>query len=72
MKPITVNTVFYGDNLIILREHITTESIDLLYFDAPINSNQKSYLRKMQPLVVLPVSNRIGYQFRKPLKSAIS
>jgi hypothetical protein len=28
MKPITENTIFYGDYLIILREHISTESID--------------------------------------------
>ena len=28
-KPIIENTVFYGDNLIILREYIPGESIDL-------------------------------------------
>ena len=27
-KPITDNTLFYGDNLPILREHIPTESVD--------------------------------------------
>ena len=27
MKPITENTLFYGDNLIILREHIPNESV---------------------------------------------
>ena len=32
-KPITENTLFYGDNLIILREHIASESIDLIYLD---------------------------------------
>jgi hypothetical protein len=26
MKPITKNTLFYGDNLIILREHIPSEA----------------------------------------------
>jgi len=26
-KPITKNTLFYGDNLDILREHIATESV---------------------------------------------
>ena len=30
MKPITKNTLFYGDNLIILGEHIPTESVDLI------------------------------------------
>jgi hypothetical protein len=33
MKPITQNTLFYGDKLIILREHIPDESVDLIYLD---------------------------------------
>ncbi len=60
MKPITKNTLFYGDNLIILREHIPSESVDLIYLDPPFNSNQESSHRKMQPLVVLRVMNQIG------------
>jgi site-specific DNA-methyltransferase (adenine-specific) len=39
-KPITQNTLFYGDNLPILREHISDESIDLIYLDPPFNSNR--------------------------------
>ncbi len=39
-KPITENTLFYGDNLIILREHIPSESVDLIYLDPPFNSNR--------------------------------
>jgi hypothetical protein len=42
MKPITHplkgtpgNTIFYGDNLPILREHIPDESVDLVYLDSP-------------------------------------
>jgi len=38
--PITRNTLFYGDNLDILREHIPDESIDLIYLDPPFNSNR--------------------------------
>lgn len=38
-KPITENTLFYGDNLFILREHIPSESIDLIYLDPPFNSS---------------------------------
>jgi site-specific DNA-methyltransferase (adenine-specific) len=34
------NTLFYGDNLPILREHIANESIDLVYLDPPFNSNR--------------------------------
>lgn len=34
------NTLFYGDNLDILREHIADESVDLVYLDPPFNSNR--------------------------------
>ncbi|WP_417232398.1 site-specific DNA-methyltransferase [Brevundimonas sp.] len=34
-----VNTLFYGDNLAILRDHIDDESVDLIYLDPPFNSN---------------------------------
>ncbi|MEA1959473.1 MAG: DNA methyltransferase [Chloroflexota bacterium] len=39
-KPITQNTLFYGDNLPILRDHIPSESIDLIYLDPPFNSSR--------------------------------
>ena len=39
-KPITQNTLFYGDNLPILRDHISDESVDLIYHDPPFNSNR--------------------------------
>ncbi len=39
-RSITENTLFYGDNLYILREHIPSESIDLIYLDPPFNSNR--------------------------------
>ena len=35
-----MNTLYYGDNLTILREHIESESIDLVYLDPPFNSNR--------------------------------
>ncbi len=34
------NTLYYGDNLDILREHIPTASVDLVYLDPPFNSNR--------------------------------
>jgi site-specific DNA-methyltransferase (adenine-specific) len=34
------NTLFYGDNLPILQEHIADESVDLIYLDPPFNSNR--------------------------------
>jgi site-specific DNA-methyltransferase (adenine-specific) len=39
-KPITNNTLFYGDNLPILRDYIADESVDLTYLDPPFNSNR--------------------------------
>lgn len=42
MKSITHNTLFYGDNLPILRDYIPAESIDLIYLDPPFNS-QRTY-----------------------------
>lgn len=34
-----MNKLYFGDNLDILREHIGTESVDLIYLDPPFNSN---------------------------------
>ena len=34
-----MKTLYYGDNLQILREHFADESIDLIYLDPPFNSN---------------------------------
>lgn len=34
------NTLYYGDNLKVLREYIPNESIDLIYLDPPFNSNR--------------------------------
>ena len=34
-----VSQLYYGDNLDVLRDHIGSESIDLIYLDPPFNSN---------------------------------
>jgi site-specific DNA-methyltransferase (adenine-specific) len=39
-RPIVENTLFYGDNLPILREYVADESVDLIYLDPPFNSNR--------------------------------
>lgn len=36
------NRLYIGDNLHILREHVPTKSVDLIYLDPPFNS-QASY-----------------------------
>ncbi len=33
-----LNRLFYGDNLTVLREHVQTASVDLVYLDPPFNS----------------------------------
>ena len=33
------NTLYYGDNLHVLREHVKSGSVDLIYLDPPFNSN---------------------------------
>ena len=33
------NTLYYGDNLQVLRDHLPDESVNLVYLDPPFNSN---------------------------------
>jgi adenine specific DNA methylase Mod len=35
-----MNTLYYGDNLDVLRRHVADESVDLVYLDPPFKSNQ--------------------------------
>ena len=34
-----MNLLYYGDNLDVLRRHISDDSVDLVYLDPPFNSN---------------------------------
>jgi len=34
------NTLYYGDNLDILRRYIADDTVDLIYLDPPFKSNQ--------------------------------
>ena len=38
--PPRMATLYYGDNLPILRHHLAAESVDLVYLDPPFNSAQ--------------------------------
>jgi len=38
--PASSNTLFYGDNLQILRDYVRDETVDLIYLDPPFNSNR--------------------------------
>jgi 16S rRNA G966 N2-methylase RsmD len=35
-----MNTLYYGDNLDILRRYVKDETVDLIYLDPPFKSNQ--------------------------------
>jgi len=35
----TKNTLYFGDNLQVLREYIPDESVDLVYLDPPFKSD---------------------------------
>ena len=39
LASIRENTLYYGDNLKVLREYVAAESVDLVYLDPPFNSN---------------------------------
>src|SRR6266566_1750196 len=35
----SLNLLYYGDNLDVLRRHVKDDSVDLVYLDPPFNSN---------------------------------
>jgi adenine specific DNA methylase Mod len=39
-SSVALNQLYYGDNLDVLRRHIASESVDLVYLDPPFNSNR--------------------------------
>ena len=43
------NVLYYGDNLRILRDHIPTHSVDLIYLDPPFNSKKEYNLLFTEP-----------------------
>lgn len=40
MPAIHTRALYFGDNLEIMRKHVSDESVDLVYLDPPFNSNQ--------------------------------
>ena len=57
-----MNTLYYGDNLDILREHIADETIDLIYLDPPFNSKRDyNYLNWVERLTLLSVRRLWAY-----------
>ena len=48
---VMTNTLYYGDNLDILREHVPDESVDLVYLDPPLLQLQRLLQRAVQGTV---------------------
>jgi DNA modification methylase len=48
-QPAWQNTLYHGDNLAILREHVPAESVDLIYLDPPFNSGREYALLVSPP-----------------------
>jgi hypothetical protein len=42
------NTLYYGDNLHVLREHVPDESVDLIYLDPKFGSIHNKALTLLQ------------------------
>ena len=40
-EPNMTNTLYYGDNLPILKKYLPDASANLIYLDPPYNSNRK-------------------------------
>jgi site-specific DNA-methyltransferase (adenine-specific) len=55
------NTLFYGDNLTILRDYLPDASVDLIYLDPPFNSSRSYYA------LVAEAASRLG----EVLKNAV-
>jgi 16S rRNA G966 N2-methylase RsmD len=62
------NTLFYGDNLYVLRKHVADELVDLIYLDPPFNSKRDYNVSDT------PFHHRIefGVSKTKPAQSRLS
>ena len=63
------NSLYYGDNLDILRRYVSDESVDLIYLDPPFNSNQSQQRRGycFRPVLRMRHDHRGGREARAAL-----
>lgn len=45
-----MSQLFFGDNLHVLRDHLATESVDLVFLDLPFNSKRDYNLQFKSPV----------------------
>jgi adenine specific DNA methylase Mod len=58
-----MNQLYYGDNLLVLREHLADKSVDLIYLDPPFNSKRDYNLLFKAPKTVATVYDRCEKMF---------
>jgi site-specific DNA-methyltransferase (adenine-specific) len=56
----SVNQLFFGDNLNVLRESLADESVDLIYPDPPFNSKRDYNLLFKTPPKSKPVAGNVS------------
>ena len=56
LSTIMENTLYYGDNLKVMRESIPDEAVDLVYLDPPFNSNATYNILFRDELGMIPPS----------------
>ena len=64
------NTLYFGDNRHVLREHIADESVDLVYLDPPFNSNA-SYNKLFKAVVSVKAGENVGVAMIRDLRGAM-
>ena len=67
-----MNTLYYGDNLKILRDYIKHDSVDLIYLDPPFNSNRNYNVLFKDDSVTEPVSQTHLFRLSPGLFSVAS
>jgi site-specific DNA-methyltransferase (adenine-specific) len=57
-----MNTLYFGDNLDVLRKHVADESIDLIYLDPPFNSKRDYNVIFREATGALPASQMQAFE----------
>ena len=70
-RSITTNTLFYGDNLEILREYIADASVGLVSLTPPFSSN-RNYNRHIGPETVKPLLIQLPLRVRCAIQRWLS
>ena len=56
------NTLYYGNNLDILRKYIEDESVDLVYLEPPFNSKADYNILYQEPTCEMSISQITAFE----------